>query len=291
MIREEIIEKDNDITLDKIKMNMHGFPDVFDNYWNEYYLPRSLTWIRDLFAYNMNSTRRYQPLKNSSMDCSNNGKFSVGDNNRGKQAHENDDHNDNNNKYGSNKNIIDSPFISRKQSWINKRLRTLLVAEEERCKGEVTIKEQPMQKDITKDDEIKLSLYCLNKLINNEQEIKSSLFNLSHREIPILLSSSTLNGNNKRTTQTLLPSSSPADPFTDLRYQMNINDVYPFSCILPDIQDYNLYSSQSNLNTLKPLEDYSKVISAFHEVKTSDKDLQIYQNMTQTKNNDFIFID
>ena len=289
LIREEIIETDNDITLDKIKVNIRGFPDAFDNYWNEYYLPRSLTWIGDLFTYNMNSTRRYQPSKNLSMSSSDNNKLSVSDNNKRNRVYEESNHGSNN-KYSSAKMSINSPFVSRKQSWINKRLRTLLVAEEEKRKREVTIKEQSTQKNVTKDDEMELSLHCLNKLSDNEQAIKSSLFDLSHQEISILLSSFRLNDNYDKKLQRLLPSLSPADSCTDIAHKMDVDDIYPFKCISTDLQNYNLYSSQSDLNALKPLEDYNQVIHSILEATLDNDDFQLYYSSTQIVDNDLIFI-
>ncbi|SCU99053.1 LANO_0F00628g1_1 [Lachancea nothofagi CBS 11611] len=58
-IKEEIYDKKNDVTRDKVIKNVRGYPGAFDNYWNEYYAPRLLSSLKDLFAFNMNSTRRY----------------------------------------------------------------------------------------------------------------------------------------------------------------------------------------------------------------------------------------
>ncbi|KAL2709167.1 Polyphosphoinositide phosphatase [Kluyveromyces marxianus] len=58
-IQEEIIDKNNDVTYDKIIKNVRGYPNSYDNYWNEHYTPRMFVSFRDLFTFNMNSTRRY----------------------------------------------------------------------------------------------------------------------------------------------------------------------------------------------------------------------------------------
>ncbi|SCU82723.1 LAMI_0C00628g1_1 [Lachancea mirantina] len=84
-IAEEILLKDNDITKVKLLENIRGYPGAFDNYWNEYYEPRGLSFFRDLFAFKMNSTRRYHSVAKKS------GWF--------------------------------SPFVSRKQTTLNSKLR------------------------------------------------------------------------------------------------------------------------------------------------------------------------
>ncbi|SCU84206.1 LADA_0D00452g1_1 [Lachancea dasiensis] len=93
-IQREILGKDNDMTKVKTYKNIRGYPGAFDNYWNEYYAPRLLSSFRDLFAFRMNSTRRY----------------STGE------------------KRGS----ALSPFHSRKQSFLNKKLRDFVLKKPER---------------------------------------------------------------------------------------------------------------------------------------------------------------
>lgn len=92
LVKQEIIDADNDITLSAIKENIRGYPGAFDNYWNEYYNPRMFTWLDELFAYNMNSTRRYQEAKKLGNEV--------------------------------------SPFTSRKQTWLNKQLQAVLADED-----------------------------------------------------------------------------------------------------------------------------------------------------------------
>lgn len=51
----------DDLVLDKLE----PYPGFFDNYWNEYYVPRRLTLFEKLFEINMNSTLRYiTPIEN-----------------------------------------------------------------------------------------------------------------------------------------------------------------------------------------------------------------------------------
>lgn len=143
LIQTEIINKDNDITKQKLIDNVRGYPGAFDNYWNEYYLPRSVTWMKDLFAFNMNSTRRYQFSKKKLNDVS-------------------------------------SPFESRKQSYINKRLRSLLnknsdddTVVKETDDTAIPIVKQPDK--ITTNDEISLSLHHLGSVLKNENLIRTQM--------------------------------------------------------------------------------------------------------------------
>ncbi|SMN19491.1 similar to Saccharomyces cerevisiae YNL325C FIG4 Phosphatidylinositol 3,5-bisphosphate (PtdIns[3,5]P) phosphatase [Maudiozyma saulgeensis] len=94
LIEHEIIDTHNDITPTMIKQNIRGYPGAVDNYWNEYYTPRTYTWLDELFEFTMNSTRRYQETKKLGNEL--------------------------------------SPFVSRKQSWLNKHLKTVLDEKEDR---------------------------------------------------------------------------------------------------------------------------------------------------------------
>ncbi|CCH62310.1 hypothetical protein TBLA_0H00170 [Henningerozyma blattae CBS 6284] len=89
LLIEETYDQGNDVTLENVTRNIRGYPDAFDNYWNEYYSPRTYTWMQELFAYNMNSTRRYYNAQ----------------------------------KPGQ----ILSPFKSHKQSFLNSKLKALTV--------------------------------------------------------------------------------------------------------------------------------------------------------------------
>ncbi|AMD21092.1 HEL189Cp [Eremothecium sinecaudum] len=88
IIKTEIIDNNNDITRDKLVAFVRGYPSSYDNYWNEYYMPRSFISFKDLFAFNMNSTRHYH----------------LEEKQKGKTL---------------------SPFISKKQSSLNAKLKAL----------------------------------------------------------------------------------------------------------------------------------------------------------------------
>ncbi|CDO94190.1 unnamed protein product [Kluyveromyces dobzhanskii CBS 2104] len=64
-IQEEVIDKKNDVTKEKVFKNIRGYPNSYDNYWNEHYTPRIFVSLRDVFTFNMNSTRRYHNGKQS----------------------------------------------------------------------------------------------------------------------------------------------------------------------------------------------------------------------------------
>lgn len=244
LLREEIIEKDNDITLEKLRLNIRGYPDAFDNYWNEYYLPRSLTWMQDLFAYNMNSTRRYESTRKNMKSV--------------------------------------SPFDTRKQSWINKRLKTLLMAEEEKCKGDTVIKEE-RQRIITSNDETELSLYRLKNLIANGKEFQSRLYDLSFHEIPILVSE------NVRDID-LLPSLSATEFSSNNGTTPDINDLYPTNLVSVDSQ-YYAHMEKVSLNDLEPLDSYDEAAIAVTNLTVDSESLRIYQNSTEIDSKNLVFVD
>ncbi|SCU81017.1 LAFA_0C02300g1_1 [Lachancea sp. 'fantastica'] len=109
IIREEILDKNNDVTTEKAYNNVKGYPGAFDNYWNEYYAPRLLSSLQDLFAYKMNSTRRYSTNEKS-----------------GNRV---------------------SPFHSRKQSHLNNKLKDLVTQEPEKSDVSKTVKNELTFKD------------------------------------------------------------------------------------------------------------------------------------------------
>lgn len=135
LLREEFVDKNNDLTLDDVIRNVRGYPGAFDNYWNEYYLPRSVTWMQDLFAYNMNSTRRYHALKKDKKEL--------------------------------------SPFTSRKQSGLNKRLRNII--EESQKKEELISGSEPRDIALKGEDELKMSSYNLELMLHHSTIVKGKL--------------------------------------------------------------------------------------------------------------------
>ncbi|CEP64749.1 phosphatidylinositol-3,5-bisphosphate 5-phosphatase LALA0_S13e02146g [Lachancea lanzarotensis] len=109
IIKKEILDKNNDVTKEKTHLNVRGYPGAFDNYWNEYYAPRLLSSLQDLFAYKMNSTRRYNTNEK-----------------RGDRV---------------------SPFHSRKQSHLNNKLKELVAQKPQEKRLSETEKNQLTLKD------------------------------------------------------------------------------------------------------------------------------------------------
>lgn len=139
-INSEIVRQGDDITLSKIVENIRGYPDAFDNYWNEYYTTRAITWFNDLFAFNMNSTRRYRQKK------------------------------------GDQKNET-SPFKSRKQSWINNQLRkTTQLKLIETLNGTLPVlNETDSLKKLTATDELYLGNFHLTKISAINKDLANHL--------------------------------------------------------------------------------------------------------------------
>lgn len=135
LLKEEFIDQNDDLTSGDVINNIRGYPGAFDNYWNEYYLPRSVTWIQDLFAYNMNSTRRYHTMKKDGNDL--------------------------------------SPFSSRKQTGINRRLRAIIEeSEKEQEPGpEIIAREIQYQAN----DELKMTSYNLQLMCHYTTNLKRKL--------------------------------------------------------------------------------------------------------------------
>lgn len=141
-INVEIVKQWNDITFPRIAENVRGYPDAFDNYWNEYYNTRGITWFNDLFAFNMNSTRRYRQKKGSQQ-------------------------------------IETSPFKSRKQSWINNQLRKTTQLKLIETLNNKSIKDEVNKNDsiknLTAADELYLGNFHLTKISATNQELASHL--------------------------------------------------------------------------------------------------------------------
>ncbi|CAI6856174.1 ANL_collapsed_G0044480.mRNA.1.CDS.1 [Saccharomyces cerevisiae] len=135
LINEELIATGNDVTREKIIKNIRGYPGAFDNYWNEYYLPRSVTWIRDLFAYNMNSTRRYHNAL-------------------------------------SKQDKAMSPFTSRKQSWLNNKLKMITSSKSlEKAEGRV-VETTDLDRDTSPKQELELYEHYLHIISDRSQSWK-----------------------------------------------------------------------------------------------------------------------
>ena len=146
ILQKEIIDQGNDVTYENTVRNVRGYPDAFDNYWNEYYLPRSITYMQDLFAYNMNSTRRYHNEK----------------------------------KYGPET----SPFTSRKQTSINNKLKSILLDIDNK-NSSPKLESSSLDGKVNANDELELSENNLNHIIDSSKSIKDSLDSYSNSVIPI----------------------------------------------------------------------------------------------------------
>ena len=147
LLTEEILEKNNDITKEKTILNVRGYPGAFDNYWNEYYAPRAVTWITDLFVFNMNSTRRYHNLATNSKEV--------------------------------------SPFLSRKQSSFNKKLKLITEAQGNKKQDKVNIELEAVNEKFTSYDEIELCDQQLHNIVETKDTIEKHLENFLPYELPI----------------------------------------------------------------------------------------------------------
>jgi hypothetical protein len=123
----------------------HGF---FDNYWNEYYIPRIITFFDQLFEINMNSTLRYM----SSVGNSTNEKFDI------------------------------SPFKSRKNTSINNKLK-----KKEYLRKELLRKERARddnQKEYSNYEEF--NFLVSKKQLKNLKEFSNKVENIVQYEIKSL---------------------------------------------------------------------------------------------------------
>ncbi|CAI5003976.1 CFC_HP_G0000100.mRNA.1.CDS.1 [Saccharomyces cerevisiae] len=151
LINEELIATGNDVTREKIIKNVRGYPGAFDNYWNEYYLPRSVTWIRDLFAYNMNSTRRYHNAV-------------------------------------SKQDKAMSPFTSRKQSWLNNKLKMITSSKSlEKAEGRV-VETTDLDRDTSPKQELELYEHYLHIISDRSQKLEEKMNSFSYSKYPIFIS-------------------------------------------------------------------------------------------------------
>ncbi|AAS51725.2 ADL195Cp [Eremothecium gossypii ATCC 10895] len=134
IIKTEIVDSHNDITKEKLAMNVRGYPSSYDNYWNEYYMPRLLVSFQDLFAYNMNSTRRYHEEEKQ-------------------------------------KDRLLSPFVSKKQSSLNTKLRAITTKN-------ASAKQKPAdnsKKKRNQEDEFDLCKLELSKVLTRARGLEKKL--------------------------------------------------------------------------------------------------------------------
>lgn len=249
LLKEQIIDQKNDLTLREILRNVRGYPGAFDNYWNEYYLPRSLTWMQDLFAYNMNSTRRYHTMRESRKDL--------------------------------------SPFASRRQSWLNNKLRAIAVGNDRDKAMEVksVMKELPLLGE----DELNLASSQLKLVLRIGSDFRKKLNFSFDDKFPVFLEdwitsdseTAVINDGDfeKEPTDSDSGDSKTAQPdlVTYKNYYGNL-DV-----------DVDYYNSVFELDDYKPLESHH-IQSEANNPSVPSTDLKIYHNFAYETNKDFIFV-
>lgn len=234
LINQEIINRDNDITLKQIKENIRGYPGAADNYWNEYYMPRAYTWLEDLFVYNMNSTRRYQEAKKLLNEI--------------------------------------SPFISRKQSWLNKRLKSIL-AEDGKQSTNIETRESLADNDIdlykavkttpfTNKDSMELTTNNLIETINSYQKLR--------KELDLQSNSSTLFFNEDKIINDDIY---PNNPDSENHNIDNITEVSK-----PSLHDENANEVEG-----KEVEYYRNIIASREYIKEAVTDTEFYNALNKTE--------
>lgn len=248
LINEELIATGNDVTREKIIKNVRGYPGAFDNYWNEYYLPRSVTWIRDLFAYNMNSTRRYHNAV-------------------------------------SKQDKAMSPFTSRKQSWLNNKLKMITSSKSlEKAEGRV-VETTDLDRDTSPKQELELYEHYLHIISDRSQKLEEKMNSFSYSKYPIFISheSSEIPPMRKVIGEPLVDI---AEDFTDVYDDDDDgddeNDEMTTEALLiaPDhvSVDEKFYEKVLNVDDYKPaLDDYSAVI----HIKPDN--LQLYRDLCFSK--------
>ncbi|CAI6653950.1 CIH_HP2_G0042350.mRNA.1.CDS.1 [Saccharomyces cerevisiae] len=250
LINEELIATGNDVTREKIIKNVRGYPGAFDNYWNEYYLPRSVTWIRDLFAYNMNSTRRYHNAL-------------------------------------SKQDKTMSPFTSRKQSWLNNKLKMITSSKSlEKAEGRV-VETTDLDRDTSPKQELELYEHYLHIISDRSQKLEEKMNSFSYSKYPIFISheSSEIPPMRKVIGEPLVDI---AEDFTDVYDDDDDDDgddendemTTEALLIAPDhvSVDEKFYEKVLNVDDYKPaLDDYSAII----HIKPDN--LQLYRDLCFSK--------
>ncbi|CCF56292.1 hypothetical protein KAFR_0A08580 [Kazachstania africana CBS 2517] len=257
LMKEEIVDKSNDVTLRSTIENVKGYPGAFDNYWNEYYVPRSLTWFQDLFAYNMNSTRRYH-----------------GNKKRGEES---------------------SIFKARKPSWLNKKLKSILKEYEygQSTTGKANNADRDMKPTkLSLNDELLLSTSLLEKFTNSRSILSDKMGLVSNNCFPIFSeqgSFSDLDFPNTSCMEYLENDTAihgkPClldDPDTVIRG--NVSSRNYFNGASPDTDFYA--KLESDLTT--PLDNYNKYFDMSPEV--NDADMKLYNDSMEKVSNSLVFL-
>lgn len=245
LVQKEIIDKKKDLTLQEVMRNIRGYPGAFDNYWNEYYLPRSLTWIRELFTFNMNSTRRYHSMRVE--------------------------------KDGI------SPFTSRKQSWINNKLRSITLDDGHPNSDE---QKEPIQEiKLRNSDESRMTSNQLKLVLADAAKARENLNDLHRNEkFPVFLESAKW-------------ASSETDEYEDVvsktpetESSLDIDEAVKYSGYYANITvDVEYYDSILKVDSYEPSEAY-QVLDGRGECKVNADVLETLRLYTQGSIKDLIFV-
>lgn len=245
LIKKEILDKRNDLTLQKVMLNVRGYPGAFDNYWNEYYIPRSVTWMHDLFAYNMNSTRRYHIMRSNRKEL--------------------------------------SPFASRKQSWINNKLRTITLDKEQEKISDRNVDDKI--EVLNSNDELQLTSNNLTAALHVKTRFRESLSSSFHDKLPVFLDDWVSSDTETTIIDDEKKSSDDNEKVTAQKYVVQSSRDY-YDNIEVD-RDY--YDILFKLDDYEPLENYEADVNSY-EAASIPEDLEIYQKFTSVTQKDFVFV-
>ncbi|AET37775.1 phosphatidylinositol-3,5-bisphosphate 5-phosphatase Ecym_2016 [Eremothecium cymbalariae DBVPG len=220
IIKKEILENNNDVTREKLIKYVRGYPSSYDNYWNEYYMPRSFVSFQDLFAYNMNSTRHYHSEEkqiNSSI----------------------------------------SPFVSKKQSSLNTKLRTLTTKANSFSRKQ---KEDPNHM-LTEKDEFDLCNWELFKSISKAKKLERRLDTYTIDICPFI------------------ERNSINDSEATLNESYEQHTLYPYSLSLNNIissTEKDFYENSMRISSHNALDDYQDYFDT-SSMEVSQDQQRIYQ--------------
>ncbi|QLG73674.1 hypothetical protein HG535_0F01850 [Zygotorulaspora mrakii] len=245
-IKRNILDQGNDLTFEKVFRNVRGYPGAFDNYWNEYYIPRNVTWMHDLFAYNMNSTRRYHTMRTNRKEL--------------------------------------SPFASRKQSWINSKLRTITLDQKT-----TDSKRQRMgnrnQEKLDSKDELQLSNNNLDMALQIKSKYIINSNSSLYEKFPALLDTWEIHFSEPSDANSFEDRShSENDIITDSESTEKSHGDY-YNDILVDTHYYDVLFK---VDDYEPYEEYRKHFLC-SETSLSPEDLKLYQKFAFNTQKDLVF--
>lgn len=244
LLKKEIIDMNKDVSLQDVMRNIRGYPGAFDNYWNEYYLPRSLTWMPDLFAYNMNSTRRYHAR-------------------------------------GDKKDL--SPFASRKQSWLNNKLRAITIGEHPEAEPAPVAQETALKYN----DDLRLSSYQLKLVQEKGAKIGKSLdgaFGNASFTAP-------LEDQIERDSEIAAVDvdEEAHDEETRQEPSPHLDDPISYSDYYVDIDiDVDCYSNVMKFDSYQAFDSYQDITS--QEVAVEEDEIKFYRNFACEPNEDIFLV-